>query len=152
MIYWFTGQPGHGKSVQAKLLLDYLNQESSCRTAFHIDGDHLRDLVKNVDYSREGREKNIRLAQNLAKYLHNQGQTVIVSLVAPYRELREEFKQDIGKDLIEIYVDTDEIRGREHFHVDYEPPLDNFIYLSTSNETPEFTHVKLLELIYINHG
>jgi len=149
MIYWFTGQPGHGKSVQAKLLIEYLNRESSCKSVFHIDGDHLREIVKNADYSKEGRIRNIQLAQTLAKYLHLNGYDVVISLVAPYRDVREEFKQDMGSNMVEIYVDTTEIRGREYFHTDYEAPIDNFIYLSTSNETPGFTHVKLIELLYV---
>ena len=152
MIYWFTGQPGHGKSVQAKLLLQYLEiNDSFCKSTFHIDGDHLREIVKNADYSKEGRVRNIQLAQTLAKYLHLNGYDVVISLVAPFRDVREEFKQEMGSDLIEIYVDTDEIRGREHFHVDYEEPLNNFIYLSTSNEMPEQTNIKLLQLLDLGY-
>jgi hypothetical protein len=42
---------------------------------------------------------------------------VIVSLVAPYKEVRESFKTDMGSELIEIYVHTSELRGREANHV-----------------------------------
>ena len=31
----------------------------------HIDGDDLRDLTSNKDYSKKGRIKNIELAQKL---------------------------------------------------------------------------------------
>ena len=148
MIYWFTGQPGHGKTVQATLLLETFNKGVSfSERAFHIDGDHLRDLVYNKDYSREGREANIRLAQSMAKYLHINGFDVIVSLVAPYRELREQFKEDMGKDVVEIYVHTDEIRGREHFHTEYEAPVENFIDLCTTGEDPYVTYGRLLDLL-----
>jgi adenylylsulfate kinase-like enzyme len=148
MIYWFTGQPGHGKTVQATLLLNYFNEGVSfSERAFHIDGDHLRDLVYNKDYSREGREANIRLAQSMTKYLHNNGFNVVVSLVAPYKELREQFKQDMGTDIVEIYVHTDEIRGREHFHTQYEEPTENFIDLCTAGEDPNKTFERLLDLL-----
>ena len=148
MIYWFTGQPGHGKTVQAELLLALINQGVPFyRRALHIDGDHLRALVDNKDYSRQGRERNIQMAQTMAQFIHMNEMDVVVSLVAPYRELREAFKSKMGKDLIEIYVHTDELRGRESFHVEYEKPTENFIDLCTSGETPEETHTRLVEIL-----
>ena len=43
----------------------------------------------------------------------------IISLVSPYRELREEFKSKYK--VLEVYLFTTEIRGRENFFVkDYE--------------------------------
>ena len=51
MIFWFTGQPGSGKTTLGKALLEKLND------AFHIDGDDLRGLSANVDYSEQGRIK-----------------------------------------------------------------------------------------------
>lgn len=134
MIYWFTGQPGAGKTVLAKALQDRL--EWMRRDVFHIDGDDLRDLIQNQDYSKEGRIKNIELAQSIAKYLHNKNNDVVVSLVSPYLEIRERFKQDMGADIVEIYVHTTDIRGREQFHVsDYEVPTLNFISIDTTGKT-----------------
>jgi adenylylsulfate kinase len=51
MIYWFTGQPGAGKTTLAKKLVEYLNVGNT----IHIDGDDLRDIFKNKDYSENGR-------------------------------------------------------------------------------------------------
>jgi adenylylsulfate kinase-like enzyme len=134
MIYWFTGQPGAGKTVLAKALQDRL--EWMRQDVFHIDGDDLRDLIQNKDYSKEGRTKNIELAQSIAKYLHNKNNNVVVSLVSPYLEIRERFKQDMGADIVEIYVHTTDIRGREQFHVsDYEVPTVNFISIDTTGKT-----------------
>lgn len=149
MIYWFTGQPGHGKTVQATLLLNYINEGVPFfRRAVHLDGDHLRQLMSNQDYSKDGRVRNIETAQAIAKYVHNECYfDVIVSLVAPYRELRERLKEEIGDEIIEIYVHTDEVRGREHFHTDYEKPLENFIDLCTTGEEPEKTHQRLVEIL-----
>ena len=81
MIFWFTGQPGSGKTTLGKALIKRLDN------AFHIDGDDLRDLSHNVDYSEQGRISNIRMAQSIALYLDNKGQEVVVSIVAPYRWL-----------------------------------------------------------------
>lgn len=137
MIYWFIGQPGHGKTVLSDLLKEKLEQTfPGQKKIFRIDGDDLRSLTSNQDYSRAGREQNIKRAQTIAQYLHNQGHDVIVSLVAPYRELREEFKERV-KDIVEIYVHTSEVRGREKFHSDdFEQPLDNFIDVDTTDTIP----------------
>jgi adenylylsulfate kinase-like enzyme len=134
MIYWFTGQPGAGKTVLAKALQDRF--EWMRQDVFHIDGDDLRDLIQNKDYSKEGRIKNIELAQSIAKYLHNKNNNVVVSLVSPYLEIRERFKQDMDTNIVEIYVHTTDIRGREQFHVsDYEAPTSNFISIDTTGKT-----------------
>ena len=62
MIYWFTGQPGHGKTTLAKALIAYLRARGT--EPFHVDGDDLRALTANADYSRTGREANIRQSTN----------------------------------------------------------------------------------------
>jgi len=100
MIYWFTGQPAHGKTVLANMLKEKLPN------AFRIDGDEMRELFTNKDYTINGRVVNVGTAQKIAHYLHNQGHDVIVSLVAPYVDQREDFKKVMGDDLIEIYVNT----------------------------------------------
>jgi adenylylsulfate kinase len=132
MIYWFTGQPGHGKTTLALALIEHLRAHGT--KPFHVDGDDLRALTANADYSRAGREANIRRAQTIAHYLQNQGRTVVVSLVAPYRDIREELKAHA--DVTEVYVHTTEQRGREEKHAqDYEPPLANFIEIDTTGRS-----------------
>ena len=134
MIYWFTGQPGHGKTTLAEAMLDHLATQGI--EAFHVDGDDLRALTTNADYSRGGRENNIRRAQLLAHYLQSKGHTVVVSLVAPYRDIREELKA--AADVTEVYVHTTETRGREEKHAsDYEAPLTNFIDIDTTGKSVE---------------
>ena len=91
MIYWFTGQPGHGKTVLATAFKEYLN--NNC---FHIDGDDIREIFDNKDYSEVGRMKNIELAQHLSHFLHKKGQNVVVSLVSPYKDQRDAFKHKLG--------------------------------------------------------
>jgi len=55
-------------------------------------------------------------------------------LVSPYKEQRDEFKNKMGNNLIEVYVHTSETRGREKFFVeDYTAPTDRFINICTDN-------------------
>ena len=146
MIYWFIGQPGAGKTVLANALKDYLQEQNPTVLNFRIDGDDLRSLTDNKDYSKQGREKNILKAQTIAHYLHNNGYNVIVSLVAPYRNLRDNFKNKTGAK--EIYVVTSDIRGREHFHSDdFEPPNDkNFCQIDTTEKSIQesFEELKII--------
>jgi adenylylsulfate kinase len=100
-----------------------------------IDGDHLRELMPNPGYDREGRHINIDRAQAIAAYLDGSGTVdcVLVSLIAPYRKQREAFKET--HDVTEVYVHTTDKRGREEYHVDdYEPPESNFIDIDTTGE------------------
>ena len=144
MIYWFTGQPGHGKTTLAKAMVAHLQGQGE--DAFHVDGDDLRALTTNVDYSKEGREENIRRAQMIAQYLQSKGQTVVVSLVAPYRELREDFKA--RAEVTEVFVYTSEIRGREDKHAkDYEAPISNFIDVDTTSKDVEVCLHEVLEAV-----
>jgi adenylylsulfate kinase len=132
MIYWFTGQPGHGKTVLATAFKEYLN--NNC---FHIDGDDIREIFDNKDYSEAGRMKNIELAQHLAHFLHKKGQNVVVSLVSPYKDQRDAFKHKLGKGILEYYIHTTDIRGRENYHVDgYEAPTEDFCGIDTTNISP----------------
>lgn len=133
MIYWFTGQPAHGKTVLANMLKEELPN------AFRIDGDEMRELFTNKDYSINGRVVNVGTAQKIAHYLHNQGHDVIVSLVAPYVDQREDFKKLIGtENMVEFYVHTSEPRERDHFKaIAYTPPTSNFVDIDTTKDTPE---------------
>jgi adenylylsulfate kinase-like enzyme len=145
MIYWLTGQPGHGKTTLAKIFKVYLESRSSNKKVMHIDGDDLREIFNNKDFSKEGRIKNITFAQGLAKFLNMKDFDVVVSLVAPYKEVRESFKTDMGSEITEIYVHTEELRGREANHVsDYEKPTENFIDIDTTNIKPTDSLIQIL--------
>ena len=147
MIYNLIGQPHSGKTTLAKHLKTALEINNPHRKAFIIDGDDLRKILNNKDYSKEGRRDNISKAYAIAKYLDADFlHDVIIAMVSPFLDLREEFK--LTADVVEIYVHTDNIRGRENFHVDYfEKPESNFIDIDTT-DVDELTSVnELLEKI-----
>tara|TARA_R110000803_G_scaffold52425_5_gene107971 strand:+ start:2325 stop:2768 length:444 start_codon:yes stop_codon:yes gene_type:complete len=131
MIYWFTGQPAHGKTVLADML------KKELPNAFRIDGDEMRELFTNKDYSINGRVVNVGTAQKIAHYLNSQGHDVIVSLVSPYIDQREEFKKLMGDKIIEIYVHTAEVRERDHFKaIAYVAPETNYLSVDTTSNSP----------------
>lgn len=150
MIFILTGQPHSGKTTLANHLKNAIQSSYENRTVFIIDGDDLRDVLNNKDYSEKGRRKNIETAHDIAKYLQKQSPfvDVIISLVSPFRDLREKLKSEFK--CIEFYIHTTEIRGRENFYVaNYEQPLENFVDIDTTNESEIATlnqmlnHVKL---------
>jgi adenylylsulfate kinase len=153
MIYWFTGQPGAGKTVLGTKLKEFLQTEKRNwrKDVFHIDGDDLRELTLNQDYTEQGRIQNIKNAQLLAYFLQNKGCDVVVSLVAPYKELREEFKKVCGDTIVECYVHTNRKRQREQFKVEgYEPPEVNFFNIDTTSETPVQSFTRLIHYLREN--
>jgi adenylylsulfate kinase-like enzyme len=139
-IYWFTGQPASGKTTLVNNLLNHFGKENT----IIIDGDDLRDIFQNKDYSEVGRRKNIERAQDIAQFLDKKGFTVLVSLVSPYKDQREDFKN--REDVIEVYVHTTEDRGRNQFHVEnYETPTENFIDLDTTDKTETDSYYEILK-------
>ena len=139
MVIWFTGQPGSGKTTLANSFIeDKLIGFMKIQPVriVHIDGDDLREIVDNKDYSEQGRRENINLAMNITRFMDNKGFIVIVSLVSPYRDQREVLKME--RNIGEFYLHTTEIRGKEDYFVDdYEPPLHNFTDINTNKSIEE---------------
>ena len=129
-IYLFIGQPGSGKTT----LANHLKECFESNKLIHIDGDDIREIFNNKDYSENGRRINIQRAYDIATFLNKKDYIVIISLVSPYLDLREQLKQNLN--VIEIYVHTTELRGREHYHVlDFQKPIENFIDIDTTNKS-----------------
>lgn len=132
MIYWFCGQPASGKTTLAKALINKLNADK----CLHIDGDNLRDILKNFDYTDEGRKRNIQSVLDIARFGDSLGYNVVISVVAPFNEHRHSLKET--NNMVEIYLHTSEIRGRENFFVkNFEKPTGNYIDIDTTNQTIE---------------
>ena len=133
MIIWLTGQPGSGKTTLANAIIEIFSEQSPDMKIINLDGDDLRNINKNKDYSKEGRIKNISTAISIIRFLVNKEYVCIVSIVAPYAFLRDELKEDFP--FLEVYLHTNEIRGRENFFAkDYEIPTDpNTLKLDTGD-------------------
>lgn len=120
MIIVLFGQPHSGKTTLANAL------SKEMQFFKMIDGDQLRDIFKNKDYSKEGRIKNLNRASDIAHYLNETTSihtNIILSLVYPYKEARD-YLNNLSDDVKWIYLYYTGERGRENFHVkDFELDL-----------------------------
>lgn len=125
MILVLFGQPHCGKSTLARKLVD--------DTSWNIDGDQLRDVFKNKDFSREGRLRNLNRASDIAVYMNSLGSDIVLSLVYPYKEARD-YLNGLSDDVKWVYLTYEGERGRENFHVkDFEIPTEErILHLDTS--------------------
>lgn len=121
MIIVFYGQPHSGKTTLAYKLQENLFLYGQTTPPI-IDGDEIREIFKNKDYSREGRIKNLNRISDIATYLNSKYKVVIISAVYPIKEARE-YLDTICDDVVWVYLKYNEIRGREANHVkDFDMP------------------------------
>lgn len=143
MIIVLFGQPHSGKSTLANYIMVHTT------TFVNIDGDKLRDLFANKDYSRDGRIKNLNRASDIAHFISGTGGNVIMSLVYPYKEARD-YLNSLAKDVYWVYLTYDGERGRENFHVkDFEEPTEEDVLSINTSSLPLTTCADIINT-YIN--
>lgn len=99
---WFTGLSSSGKTTLSRALHDELKTRGY--PVEWLDGDAVRQkFSKDLGYSREDRNENIRRIGAVAEELTRQGIIVLVSAISPYRDTRDEVRRRIGH-FLEIWV------------------------------------------------
>jgi len=95
-VIWLTGNSGAGKSTLAFGMRELFNEEKMNGSPLHrrivvLDGDEMRDTVSIEEgFSAEDRRKhNLRIAR-LANLFSEHGFLVIVSVIAPFKHVRDE--------------------------------------------------------------
>ena len=105
IVIWFTGLSASGKSTIANKLDVELNKKG-LRT-YILDGDNVRmGLNKDLGFSPESRKENIRRISEVAKLFADSGAIVMTAFISPYREDRDSARDVIGKDYVEVFVNT----------------------------------------------
>lgn len=136
---WLTGLSGAGKSTIAKLLEDELRHRGL--PVESLDGDVVRqNLSKGLGFSREDRDTNIRRIAFVSKLLTRNGVAVIVAAISPYRNTRDEARQEIDR-FLEVYVrcPLDELVRRDVkglYARALRGEIDNFTGVSDPYEEP----------------
>jgi len=163
-VFWLCGLSGSGKSTLAVELEKKLADQ-----AIHsivLDGDNLRStLNKDLGFSEDDREENLRRVSEVAKLLVGSGEVVIVSFITPLDKFREQAKSIIGSvDYFEVYVQASfetcrqrdvkglyakasvgkisDFTGKDSA---FEPPSSPWLTIDTENDDPDKSSDRLLQ-------
>jgi adenylyl-sulfate kinase len=167
---WLTGLPCSGKSTLAKEIEGiFLERGMNVEV---LDGDEVRqNLTKDLGFSREDRENNIRRIGYVSKLLSRNGVVTIVAAIAPFQSIRDEVRESIGRRYVEVYLEAPveelikrdvkgmykkalagEIKNFTGIDDPYEPPEKPEVHVKTAEETVEESTNKIvytLELLGI---
>jgi adenylylsulfate kinase len=168
---WLTGLPSAGKSTIAHGVEPLLRARGARVEV--LDGDAVRPhLAAARGYSREDRAINIRRIGWVAELLARNGVVVLVSAIAPFRDVRDEVRvahAAKGTPYYEVYVATPvdiaadrdvkglyarqragEIRGLTGVDDPYEPPLAPDLVIPAHEQAPDASVALLLRHLTMN--
>lgn len=162
---WFTGLSGAGKSTIAERVYQHLQEAG--RNVEILDGDVVRtNLSKGLGFSKEDRDTNIRRIGFVSKLLSRNGTVAIVAAISPYREVRDEVREDIG-DFVEVFVECSleeltrrdvkglyekairgEIKNFTGVSDPYEEPLNPEVVVNSQYESVEESVAKVMAKLH----
>jgi adenylylsulfate kinase len=131
---WLTGLSGSGKSTLANLLEKALWERGA--RAYVLDGDNVRHgLNKDLGFSPEDREENIRRIGEVAALFTEAGIINVTAFISPYKGDRDKVREIMADgDFVEVYVkcDLDECEKRDP---------KGLYKKARAGEIPEFTGI-----------
>ena len=104
VVIWFTGLSGSGKSTLAHAIEERLFERG--HLSFVLDGDNIRHgLNRNLGFSPEDREENIRRIGEVANLFSQAGFITMTAFISPYREDRDRVRSLLHDgEFIEVFV------------------------------------------------
>ena len=104
VVLWFTGLSASGKSTLAYAVEEKLNEEG--HLCYVLDGDNVRHgLNKNLGFSPEDREENIRRIGEVANLFAQAGLITMTAFISPYRADRDKARALLKDgEFVEIFV------------------------------------------------
>lgn len=103
-VYWITGLSGAGKTTVGTKLYNYLKIKKI--SVIMLDGDVLRQVFKNQDYSYEGRKLLALQYGRLCKMISDQGINVVICTISAYDDVRMWNRENIPN-YREIFLDVE---------------------------------------------
>ncbi|TRY98733.1 hypothetical protein DNTS_034765, partial [Danionella cerebrum] len=105
---WLTGLSGAGKTTVGFALEEYL--VSHAIPCYSLDGDNIRHgLNKDLGFTSEDREENIRRIAEVAKLFADAGLVCITSFISPFTKDRAEARsihEKAGLPFFEVFVNA----------------------------------------------
>ncbi|WP_251943653.1 adenylyl-sulfate kinase [Staphylococcus sp. Marseille-Q5304] len=103
-VIWFTGLSGSGKSTISVALEQALFNHGM--QTYRLDGDNVRHgLNKNLGFSPEDRQENIRRIGEVSKLMVDAGMITVTAFISPYREDRDAVRALLDdEEFIEVYT------------------------------------------------
>ncbi len=138
---WFVGLSGSGKSTIAVELEKRLF-DNGC-VSFVYDGDNMRfGLNRDLGFSENDRQENIRRVAEVTKLFNNAGGIAITSFITPFEESRKLAREIVGENYIEIYLDVsvEECAKRDPkglYKKAYAGEIQDFTGISSPFEVPQ---------------
>lgn len=104
VVLWFTGLSASGKSTLAYAVEEKLFREG--HLCYVLDGDNVRHgLNKNLGFSPEDREENIRRIGEVAHLFAEAGVITMTAFISPYRADRDKARALLkDAEFVEIFV------------------------------------------------
>ncbi len=104
VVIWFTGLSSSGKSTIARAVEERLFERG--HLSYVLDGDNIRHgLNKNLGFSPEDREENIRRIGEVAKLFADAGFVTMTAFISPYRKDRNRNRELLQKgEFSEVFV------------------------------------------------
>jgi adenylylsulfate kinase len=103
-VIFLTGLSGSGKTTIAKALIEKYKTKGVSPVL--LDGDEIRKVIHQNGFDEDSRKKHNLNVGFMASLLESQQKIVIVSLISPYADIRNEIR-GLCKKFIEVYVATD---------------------------------------------
>lgn len=105
LVVWMTGLSGSGKTTIAIALEQKLGQAGILTQV--LDGDNIRSGINNnLGFSDEDRAENIRRIAEVSKLFVDCGVVTLNCFVSPTKAIRNQAKQILGDDMLEVFVNT----------------------------------------------
>ena len=98
---WFTGLPLSGKTTIADKV--YKELQKLDIPLERLDSKDIRDVVPDIGFSREDRNRHMHRIGHLIKTLQNNSISTVASFVSPYRESRKAIREMVKNSVI-VYV------------------------------------------------
>jgi adenylylsulfate kinase len=105
LVVWMTGLSGSGKTTIAVALEQMLSEKGVLTQV--LDGDNIRSGINNnLSFTEEDRKENIRRISEVSKLFVNCGIVTLNCFVSPTKNIRQQAKNILGDDVIEVFVNT----------------------------------------------